>query len=224
MIAAAASSGLAVISTFTRGAWLGVLIQGAVVLILWQKRRGLKWLAGLVIAFLILSSVVPVLRERIESFGNTKSNSISQRYELWNANWNMFLDHPILGVGARRNSMHVEEYNQRLYGKRGFVADAHNSYLQVLAGTGFLGFSFWLFIMGYFLVQSMRGYFRAHLPQDKAVQLGAVGAQVIFHVGGFTQATFVDSEVLIFYVFVIAFSVVNRRSFYGFSFKIPSSS
>jgi len=205
--AALLASGVAVVCTFTRGSWIAISLQTVILLLAWQKKRGLRALAVVATVVGLIVLATPALRHRVQSFSSLESNSISQRFELWQSNWQMFLDHPLLGVGAHRNSARAAEYNLKLFGKVGFVNDSHNNVLQVLAGTGLIGFiSLTIFMIGLLYATWLR-FTKSEDPWSKSIHLGALGTQIFFHAGGLTQSNFVDAEVLTMLCFWLALSV-----------------
>jgi O-antigen ligase len=191
--------------TLSRGAWLSLVIITAPVLLLWNSKKSFRVFAGILIVFSILFMASPTLRKRIDSFQDPAAHHI--RYNIWQANWMMFKDHPLLGVGSERNSKHMVDYADKNFGGDLMLTNAHNNYLQELAGTGIFGFGFWLITMIYFLLISIRGFWNSTDPAIRALHLGSFGAQAVFHFGGFTQGTFVDAEVLMMFCFWIAIGV-----------------
>jgi O-antigen ligase len=201
--------------TFTRGAWIGIFAAVATMSMMINWRRGMKLIGVFVLLIVLLSALFAPIRERIYTIYKEppKAKSVSQRYELWNANWEMFKDSPILGVGYDLNSYHTKEYNLRLYGKEGFIGNAHNNFLQVLAGGGLVGFLLWLSICISMFYYSIKLWLTTRNQNNWAefIALGSIGAQIFFHVGGLTQATFFDKEPLHFYILIIALMLAEYR-------------
>lgn len=116
--------------TKSRGTQLAVLMMGAIWL--WQKRgpltAGSLSFAGLVGLMLLPSTRMNDLDPDEESaFG---------RVDAWYEGFDMFKTHPLFGVGFGN----FTDYN---------TLTAHNSFVLVLAETGFLGFVTWLAFVGY---------------------------------------------------------------------------
>ncbi len=116
--------------TKSRGTQLAVLMMGAIWL--WQKRglltAGTLSFAGLVGLMLLPSTRMNDLDPDEESaFG---------RVDAWYEGFDMFKTHPLFGVGFGN----FTDYN---------TLTAHNSFVLVLAETGFLGFVTWLAFIGY---------------------------------------------------------------------------
>jgi putative inorganic carbon (HCO3(-)) transporter len=115
--------------TDSRGAMLAVaLILGVY---LWRRR-------GLVIAALLGSAVLVgmlLLPSRLQDL-SPGEESASGRVDAWYEGFQMFISHPLFGVGAGN----FTDYN---------FLTAHNSFVLVLAETGFFGFILWLGFVGY---------------------------------------------------------------------------
>jgi O-antigen ligase len=121
----------------------------------------------------------------------------------------MFKDHPLLGVGYERNSLRTQEYNVKVFGEKGFSGHAHNHFIQMLAGTGILGFICFMGFISWFYWIAWQLWRSASAGTElKAIGLGSLGAQTLFHLGGLTEAVFVDGEANHMYVYIVALTVV----------------
>ena len=115
--------------TNSRGAMLGVLfIAGAYI---WYRRgmvvAGVLGVMGL--------AAMKVMSSRMQEL-DAGEESASGRVDAWYEGLQMFKSHPILGVGPGN----FTDYNQ---------LTAHNSFVLVLAETGFVGYLLWLAMIGY---------------------------------------------------------------------------
>jgi O-antigen ligase len=115
--------------TNSRGAMLGVLVVvGAYI---WYRRgvvvAGVLGAAGL--------AVMKMLSSRMQEL-DAGEESASGRVDAWYEGLQMFKSHPLLGVGPGN----FTDYNQ---------LTAHNSFVLVLAETGFVGYVLWLALIGY---------------------------------------------------------------------------
>ncbi len=115
--------------TNSRGAMLAVLVVAGIYI--WHKRglftAGTLGLVGLV-AMQALSSRMTEL--------DAGEESANGRVEAWYEGLHMFLENPVFGVGAGN----FTDYNE---------LTAHNSFVLVLAETGFVGYIIWLAFVGY---------------------------------------------------------------------------
>jgi O-antigen ligase len=143
--------GLALLLTFSKGAlFLGIPASMVVVFVIWQQgngRRAWPWVVGagvLALIGVVIAFQIPQLAARLNPQGETGF----LRLNLWRASFNMFLDHPVIGVGL----------DNFLYAYRGrYIFDAawrepdlnhaHNILLDMGTRLGLLGIfcGIWLF-------------------------------------------------------------------------------
>ncbi|WP_426661098.1 O-antigen ligase family protein [Rhodanobacter aciditrophus] len=116
--------------TKSRGTQLAVLMMGAVWL--WQ-RRGLLTAGALSCVGLLGLMLLP--STRMDDLDPDEESAFG-RVDAWYEGFDMFKTHPLLGVGFGN----FTDYN---------ALTAHNSFVLVLAETGFLGFVTWLAFVGY---------------------------------------------------------------------------
>lgn len=162
---------VAVILSQTRTAWVvlfsfmlllpigWVLIQGK------QSIKGLIKPAILSLVGIIIIGVVAILfapdnikkqiTERIgivEKGSTEASSSFNTRINTWGQTFNLFKDHPIVGVGAGNWKLAIPKYGTVDQAKKGDTKriNTHNLYLQVLSETGAIGFIMFI-LMFYFL-------------------------------------------------------------------------
>ncbi|WP_426703023.1 O-antigen ligase family protein [Rhodanobacter sp. Col0626] len=115
--------------TNSRGAMLAVLVVAGIYV--WHRRGALT--AGTLGAIGLIG--MQVLSSRMQEI-DAGEESAHGRVEAWYEGMHMFFDHPLFGVGAGN----FTDYND---------LTAHNSFVLVLAETGFIGFVLWLAFVGY---------------------------------------------------------------------------
>lgn len=200
--------GSSLLMTFTRGLWIALLIAIVVMTAVISRRFFMQTVVVLTLAIAVLISASPQVRQRVDKLIHL-DNSNSIRLQIWKVNWEMFKDHPLLGVGYEQNSSFVQAYNVKLFGKEGFVGHAHNHFLQILAGTGifglicFLGFCIYFYLAAFWLW----GMAASEDWLLKAIAVGSIGAQTVMHIGGLSEAIFVDRESNHMYTFVAALTL-----------------
>jgi probable O-glycosylation ligase (exosortase A-associated) len=131
--------GIAVVSTYSRGGFLGLAVVGAVLLL--KSRMRLVLATGVVAAFLVGQNALPgkwfTKMETIRTY--EEDQSAMGRIHAWRAATNIALDRPLLGAGFRPFTL---EMYQRYYPHSfSYVrdTDAHSIFYQVLAEHGFTG-------------------------------------------------------------------------------------
>jgi O-antigen ligase len=120
---------------------------------------------GLVLVSLLGLGAAVVLSSTASRFDFSKllaSSSVVGRFEIWKINWQMFLDSPVWGTGFKQNLISVADYpSLHPYVKMSASGwFAHNTYLQVLAESGIVGFVlFFGFLGGAFIYKPHTRWF-----------------------------------------------------------------
>ena len=157
----------ALIASWSRGAWLGIAVSTAVLIMAWPRRlsygialalgtallfAGL-WFTGLLPDSIVArlgtaaSDLVTIRDVRGINFSPT-NYAVVERLAHWQAAIDMARDKPIFGVGLGGYALAYEDY--RLINWEHPLGHAHNYYLNLLAETGIVGLAaylaFWLYI------------------------------------------------------------------------------
>lgn len=208
---ACALLGISLFLSFTRGAWLGIATGLVFVSLVYSKRAFILTAAAL-ISFVTLNYFFnTAARDKFHTFLNPQvDSSITQRFDLWRSNWAIFKDHPLIGIGYKENEFRIQEYHIKVFGEEKFQGHAHNIYLQFLASTGILGFTCYMAFMACFFWMSLKlwWYRRSNKEWSAVIGLSSVGGYVAFHVGGLTEATFIDGEIIHMFVFITSIMLV----------------
>lgn len=225
LVCASLFAGVGLVTCLSRGAWLAAAVT-VLMLFFIVKRKWAVWaLSALVIVSTVLVSTNSTIRGRFSSiFTVTGDESNRLRTVLWKANWEIFKDNPLLGVGLSQNKNYLVDYYNKM-GMTGetLVSHAHNNYLQILAGTGLLGFIFYMAFSLYFLLLTWRLSQRFSKEEwfCRGLSLGIFSAQIFFHLGGFTQCNFTDGEVTHLLVYMWGLSLALGA--YLQSFQAPKA-
>jgi putative inorganic carbon (hco3(-)) transporter len=163
---------IAVVMSWSRGAWLGVA-AGLIVTVIVQSRRAfvLTIIAAFVLTFVILLSSINVIPDVIAArfsgiadyFGvfdvrgvkvDDANFAVVERMAHWQAAWGMLHNHPLLGVGIGNYAVVYPEYALPRWDDP--LGHAHNYYLNVAAETGFVGLAAYLILWTAAFWQSWR--------------------------------------------------------------------
>ncbi len=194
--------------SFQRGVWIG--LAGLVVSVLIVRLTGIKrWITILILSIMFLGiyTLSPGIQRRVDSIFELHSGSQSERLVLWQANWEIFKDYPIFGVGYGENENIVAPYLGKLGYADGFRGHAHNNFFQFLSGNGLVGFVSFLLFSIFSMVLCYQAYRGS--PETSIRQgffLGILGCQIFMHLGGLTECSFKDAEVNHQYIFWLALS------------------
>jgi putative inorganic carbon (HCO3(-)) transporter len=150
--------GLTLIVLLLTGARIALiaLVALAIFYVLHSKRKVLSFVVGVVLAFTLWVTLPRQYQQRyltVKQYaeGGKLDDSNKLRLAIWDAGWRMFLDHPILGVGAGQfPTAYGTVYSG---GYHTAWMNPHNLLLQVACELGLVG----LVAFGYFLIQVWKG-------------------------------------------------------------------
>ncbi len=207
---------LALILTFSRGCWVGLLVAAAVfVTFAAGKLWGLGLAALPVIPMILPESII----NRFLSIGDMKDSSTSYRVYIWMGTLAMMKDFWISGIG-----MGQEAFTQvyPFYSYNGVVAPhSHNLFLQILVESGIAGIAVFLLIVFFFLRRMMTGYGYGGKGSELSTLITAITAGVCgFLVQGMFDNCFYNYRVMLVFWCVIAMGracvyVAKQRSEQG---------
>jgi O-antigen ligase len=198
---------LALILTFSRGAWLG---WGASMVYLGFTLKKRQYLAALAVLAMTCVIVAPSLRNRLVTIGQPQNDqSIKERVQLLKSSLQLGLENPVLGVGYGRGRL-KENLRSRLQGtilEDSPIWHTHNVYVELFAGTGLLGLLSFLWLIG----QSLLRVSRAAIRRDGAERLvgfGLAASWVAAIVTGVGDIPFYHHETRIFFFTLFALACI----------------
>lgn len=191
----------------TRGAWLAVAIVCGLLLIYYMLKSKRNVVIGAL--FIILISVVlvnnPRFMHRLDTIDDfTKYQSNTERILIWQSAWNMFKDHPILGVGLGQYTVNYQQKYILPQAKEPNLGHAHNNFMQMLAENGIVGFAGFIAMFGYIIFKNLIDWFKTR----NTYALMIVSATVCLLLQGFTEYNVGNSAVIKMYWLVLGLLVV----------------
>jgi putative inorganic carbon (hco3(-)) transporter len=190
----------AMLLTYTRGVWVG-MVAALVVTLAVRRPRGLLLIPPAVaVVFLLMPREI---QNRMRSIGDLSDPASRDRIAMARAGLHMVADHPLFGVGP--------DMVQRLYplyrqpdAVRLHVPHLHNNVLQIAAANGLPAAAAYLCLVGLFLVRAVTRLKRETRPDRAALLAGAVLAGVAVTVAGLFEYNFGDTEVEMATLLVLA--------------------
>jgi O-antigen ligase len=213
----------------TRASWVALLLAATVVVplyIIWLSRSGLsaaaisrdrkKIAAVALIALLIVIGAVSgiILRkgqgsigDRVTSIITHQDPSSQERLSTWSRSWQLFTQHPLLGVGI--GNWKIACPGLGTPGRRSETADIyfmqpHNDYLWVLTETGILGLAAYLLIYILAIWYAVRVLLRRASPDEAVFVLLMLFAMICFSVDSFFHYPRERVELLTFSTLILA--------------------
>lgn len=194
----------------TRGAWLAVAIVSAVLLIYYMFKNKRNLAVSIIFVALISTFLVnnPKFMHRLDTIDDfDKYQSNTERILIWQSAWNMFKDHPILGVGL---GQYTENYQQKYISpqaKEPKLGHAHNNFMQMLAENGIVGFAGFVIMFGYIILKNLIIWFKVR----DVYALMIVSATVCLLLQGFTEYNVGNSAVIKMYWLILGLLLVLDR-------------
>jgi O-antigen ligase len=167
---------LAVVLTFTKGAWAALVVT-AVLAGVWINRR----LLLLALAAVLLATVGALLtqaRRLTEIFSFGPNSTSGRRLLLWRASWKMGKDHPLQGIGLDNFLYQYPRYRLPGAGSEPFLSHPHNVLLDFWLSLGALGLA-WLLWAVVTVVQLARRCLRLADSERRALALGVTASVVV---------------------------------------------
>ena len=189
--------------TLTRGAWVGVAV-GVAVILLSKDFRLLALIPIVIVTGLLLA---PEFKVRVYSIFDPKDLTSRDRIAMLHAGAAMVRDYPLTGVGPNQIERAYPNYR---------VADAvkptnphlHNVPMQIAAERGLLALGAWL----WFVVSAAVGLFQLlKKSRHKSLAAAALGGMAAMLAAGLTEYNFGDSEFLMLLLVVITLPFAANR-------------
>ncbi len=191
----------ALILTFSRGCWVGLMVAAAIFI---TFVAGKLWGLGL-IALPIIPAILPEsIINRFTSIGDMKDSSTSYRVYIWMGTLAMIRDFWISGIG-----MGAEAFKAvyPFYSYNGIVAPhSHNLFLQILVESGIMGIVLFGIILCFFLKRMATGY---QLAGGKGASLSTIICAISAGVCGFLVQGLFDNCFYNYRVLLIFWMVIG---------------
>ncbi len=176
-----------VVAAGSRSYFLGIFVCFMVLLMLSRSIKKVllySVISGLVLVLIAIT--VPWFSQRIEDSFSLEKNTY--RLNNWKISWNIFLEHPWVGVGSGMLPRYLEPYKEK--GLIDFPQHAHNMYIQELAEGGVPGFILVIGTQVYFCIKYFRIHNSASEPLMKAISLGVALSLLNLLVAGIFEHNF----------------------------------
>lgn len=125
---------VACVGTYSRSGFLVIALIGGLYLLRGNLAQAVVPLGLLGGVFITAVTLIPSLHKRIFGIGGAVQEGATGRFDLWQQAIDMWLESPVFGSG-------MSSFYDRYHGA------VHNSYLQVLAETGLVGFLLYLMVI-----------------------------------------------------------------------------
>jgi len=199
----------AIIFTYTRGVWLG-LIGGLIFMAILRSKR----LLLIVVTGILVCSISVVVfpssrfaRRVMETFKSGRP--VGDRIYFLEGGLKIIRDYPITGVGWEGFRRVYPRYKPSEAGESG--CNAHNNFLDVAVDSGLLGLGIFIWLLLTIYKVGFQIFKRLDDGYFKGIAWGFLGSLTAFLVAGMSQYNFGDSEVVMLFYFLIGMVMVIPR-------------
>jgi len=181
---------VAILLTYSRGAWLVGVPAAVLFLAAMRGRRTFVWTAGALVLVAVVVFLVFGIG-RLTSLLDAAEGTTFFRIQLWQSSWAMIRDHPVLGVGLDNFLYHYrthyvlptawEEFN---------LSHPHNLVLDFWLRLGLPGLLVIVWLVVAFFRQALGTYRRLPEGGERMLVLGLMGGMVYMVAHGLVDNAF----------------------------------
>lgn len=200
----------ALIINGTRGAWVA-LAPIFIFLILYYGLQNKKLLAICLIFLVVAGGILSTSKNftyRLRTTIKHTDTSTRERYAIWESAFNMFKDHPLLGVGL---GQYKENYQKKYILKKAKykkLTHAHNNVMQMLAENGIVGCVGFLTLVFYIFSSNVRDFIKSRCSYSLII----ASSTFALFVQGLTEYNFGNSAVMKSYWLLLGCLIVIKTS------------
>ncbi len=203
----------AIIFENTRIVWVSLFIVFFIIIFLSINK---KIYLLLIFSLLIITSynifqISPNSINRLQTISSTNSN-VQQNYErilMWHSALNMFIEHPITGIGiGNYHKEYVSHYRSPL--SKEDTWHPHNVLLSMLAQSGLIGTIGYLLLFIYLYYKSISNY----IKDKNIIDLTFLSSLLAFSLNGLTDCNFVGhnlKELTYMFYFITGMYLVCKK-------------
>lgn len=190
-----------ILVSMTRSLWVGAAAGVGVMALYLPPRILLRLLVPAAVVALVGSGLI--VSRISQSFQGEDFAPDSARIAMLGVGVRMIADHPVFGVGPERVRVEFPDYFQGDGLDRFYYYHLHNDFLQVAAERGLpaLAALLWLIVS---LARDLIGFSRSSEPWVRWPAVSGLAVLVSFFTAGLFEFNLGDSEMLMFFMFVVS--------------------
>lgn len=193
---------LALVLTFSRGCWLGIILAIGILLLIIDRR--FIWVG--IVGLIVLPFVLPeTIMNRFLSIGNLDDSSTSYRVYIWLGTIAMLKDYWFSGIGLGTTSFNtiypIYSYNNIS------APHSHNLFLQLIVEYGIIGLLVFLGVLYNFYKETTIGM----LKEKNILTAGIVSGVSGFLLQSLFDNTWYNYRVVLIFWIVIALGLVSTK-------------
>ena len=197
---------LCLVLTYSRGAYLGILIALAVFFVLLDRRFIIPGILAVILLFMFLPDAI---LHRFFSIGDLADRSTSYRMFIWLGTLAMLRDYWFSGIGPGEAAWGMV---YPAYAFAGITTPhSHNLFLQIISDAGAPGILVFLALLYQYFKQAFAALRRRVTGPQRVLVIAGIASIIGFLVQGMTDYTFYNFRVMLFFWGILAFGVLAVR-------------
>ena len=198
--------------TYSRGGWLASVVS-LFGLTLMESRLRKAVLALGVTALIAFVTLTPLRNRLLTLLSPTNDVAIEGRIRFMTHALRVGVDRPFFGAGYGRHRLR-EEVRKDIpsAAQFGFIPHSHNVYTELLAETGLVGLSAFLWLVLSNITRLIRKAQSESAPSDRIRYFCLAASLIAFLVGGLGDVPFYNHETRIFFFTLMALAYLALRS------------
>lgn len=197
-------SSFCLILTYSRGAWLTLLIIAFLVFLYRKKVIYIIYSFIFFISLLLINGSTGI--ERINLGKSLHDHSIQYRLEIYKATLKSIKDHFFFGSGLNTMKHYINYYSNEIDSP---VYHAHNIILNILGETGFIGLIFFgIILLG--IIKSIYYIYKSQNNMYKDIAISSILSLISIFIHGFIDAAIIAPQ-FSFFVVIIYSLIINIR-------------
>ena len=222
MLAAAATMGLGILASWSRGGWVALAVAVVLMLALLAPRLFLVATTLVLVLALVMGGDVvesPLLRRALGMGADVRTLNVAQveptdenwsvveRLAHWQAGWYMFAARPWFGVGIGNYEVIYPEYALPRWSDP--LGHAHNYYLNVAAETGLIGLFAYVALGCAIMLKILSAWRCARNGQARALILAVLGSLTYLSVHNLVDNLYVHGMQFLVALGLVGVAVVS---------------
>ncbi len=194
----------ALLTTGSRAAWLALIVAVslAVIIYSWRRRYYRNLLILPIFILVLLGAIYLLTPTRLQTLVNFNEGSIALRRSFYASALKVIPLHPLVGVGLENGAEIIVSQYQPDWGVfmkvDAYTDKVHNSWLDIIIQTGFIGLIFWLALYAFWAWQCWRLWLK---PKGRGFALAAGTAMFAY---SFALLFGLADITGVFYVWILA--------------------
>ncbi len=198
--------------TYSRGAWLGMIIALIVFALVYNAKllKALPFIAvitGLAVAFIPSSFL-----DRFVSIGNAAEGSTAYRLNIWRGMLGLLGDNWHFGIGMGEQ-VFSQKYPMYAVGNTVSAPHAHSIYLQIAASLGIIGLVALIAVMINAIRLSLDGFYTMSKRRSGVIMLGLGMGMLALFIHGATDYVWYNNRILLLFWMILGIMVLYSRTY-----------